>query len=158
MHAGIRPGRAIDDQDPEDLIWIREPFLHSNEDFGCIVVHGHTPAMHPEVRSNRINIDTGAVFTGRLTCLVLEGRRRFCRPYGIARSSLLTAGHPAKRVEDMSRSSSPAAPAISAAIAARRSPRPGFEPVVFDNLRHGPSRGGALGPLIEGDMRDADAL
>jgi serine/threonine protein phosphatase 1 len=76
VHAGIRPGRAIDDQDPEDLIWIREPFLHSNADFGCIVVHGHTPAMHPEVRRNRINIDTGAVFTGCLTCVVLEGTER----------------------------------------------------------------------------------
>ena len=73
VHAGIRPGRAIEDQDPEDLVWIREPFLHSDADLGCIVVHGHTPAMHPEVRSNRINIDTGAVFTGTLTCVVLEG-------------------------------------------------------------------------------------
>ena len=73
VHAGIRPGLAIDDQDPEDLVWIREPFLHSDADFGCIVVHGHTPAMHPEVRRNRINIDTGAVFTGCLTCVVLEG-------------------------------------------------------------------------------------
>lgn len=73
VHAGIRPGRAIEDQDPVDLVWIREPFLHSNADFGCIVVHGHTPVMHPEVRRNRINIDTGAVFSGCLTCAVLEG-------------------------------------------------------------------------------------
>jgi serine/threonine protein phosphatase 1 len=82
VHAGIRPGLPIEKQDPEDLIWIREPFLHSAEDFGCIVVHGHTPAMHPEVRSNRINIDTGAVFTGRLTCLVLEGAtKRFLQTF-----------------------------------------------------------------------------
>lgn len=73
VHAGIRPGRPLDAQDPEDLIWIREPFLRSNRDFGCIVVHGHTPVMSPEVRRNRINIDTGAVFTGCLTCIVLEG-------------------------------------------------------------------------------------
>jgi serine/threonine protein phosphatase 1 len=72
-HAGIRPERPLDEQDPEDLIWIREPFLHSDEDFGCIVVHGHTPVMSPDVRRNRINIDTGAVFTGYLTCIVLEG-------------------------------------------------------------------------------------
>jgi serine/threonine protein phosphatase 1 len=72
VHAGIRPGRAIEDQDLEDLVWIREPFLHSDADFGSIVVHGHTPAMHPEVRKNRINIDTGAVFSGCLTCAVLE--------------------------------------------------------------------------------------
>lgn len=82
VHAGIRPGRAIEDQDPVDLVWIREPFLHSNDDFGCIVVHGHTPAMHPEVRRNRINIDTGAVFSGTLTCLVLEGtERRFLQTF-----------------------------------------------------------------------------
>jgi len=72
VHAGIRPGRALADQDPEDLVWIREPFLLSDADFGRIVVHGHTPVQSPEVRPNRINIDTGAVFTGRLTCLVLE--------------------------------------------------------------------------------------
>jgi len=78
VHAGIRPGRAIAEQDPEDLVWIREPFLLSDEDFGRIVVHGHTPVDRPEVRRNRINIDTGAFFTGRLTCLVLEqSTRRF---------------------------------------------------------------------------------
>jgi serine/threonine protein phosphatase 1 len=76
VHAGIRPGRAIEEQDPVDLVWIREPFLHSDADFGCVVVHGHTPATHPEVRHNRINIDTGAVFTGCLTCVVLEGTER----------------------------------------------------------------------------------
>jgi diadenosine tetraphosphatase ApaH/serine/threonine PP2A family protein phosphatase len=73
VHAGLRPGRPVHDQDPYDLIWIREPFLRSTEDFGKIVVHGHTPASRPEVRRNRINIDTGAVFSGCLTCLVLEG-------------------------------------------------------------------------------------
>jgi serine/threonine protein phosphatase 1 len=72
VHAGIRPGRPVADQDPADLLWIREPFLLSDEDFGRIVVHGHTPVDRPEVRRNRINIDTGAFFTGRLTCLVLE--------------------------------------------------------------------------------------
>jgi serine/threonine protein phosphatase 1 len=73
VHAGVRPGRAVDDQDPDDLVWIREPFLTSNADFGMLVVHGHTPVKAPEVRPNRINIDTGAFFTGQLTCVVLEG-------------------------------------------------------------------------------------
>ena len=76
VHAGIRPGRPLADQDPEDLIWIREPFLRSSADFGKIVVHGHTPSSRPETRKNRINIDTGAVFGGALTCLVLEGATR----------------------------------------------------------------------------------
>ena len=56
-----------------DLLWIREDFLLHEEDFGKVVVHGHTPAREPDIRPNRINIDTGAYATGRLTCLVLEG-------------------------------------------------------------------------------------
>ena len=73
VHAGIAPGVPLERQDPHDLVWIRAPFLNSYADFGRIVVHGHTPVPEPDVRSNRINIDTGAVFSGRLTCLVLEG-------------------------------------------------------------------------------------
>lgn len=72
-HAGIRPGVALDRQDAFDLTWIREGFLDSSADFGAVVVHGHTPTPRPEVRPNRINIDTGAVLGGPLTCVVLEG-------------------------------------------------------------------------------------
>ena len=72
-HAGVRPGVPLDKQDPADLTWIRDDFLWDGRDHGVVVVHGHTPVTEPEVRRNRINIDTGAVFTGRLTCLVLEG-------------------------------------------------------------------------------------
>lgn len=83
VHAGLRPGTPIEKQDPEDLIWIREPFLNSSADFGTIVVHGHTPVTEPEVKPNRINIDTGAVFSNRLTALVLEGtERRFLNTPG----------------------------------------------------------------------------
>ena len=39
-----------------------------------VVVHGHTPVDAPAVRPNRIGIDTGAVFSGRLTALRLQGR------------------------------------------------------------------------------------
>lgn len=77
-HAGVRPGIGLDIQDPYDLMWIREEFLNSRADFGKVVVHGHTPAEAVEDRPNRIGIDTGAVFTGRLSCAVLEGpERRF---------------------------------------------------------------------------------
>lgn len=72
-HAGVRPGVALAAQTEDDLMWIREPFLGSQADFGKIVVHGHTPIAAPEVLPNRINIDTGAFFTGRLTCLVADG-------------------------------------------------------------------------------------
>jgi serine/threonine protein phosphatase 1 len=59
----------------DDLLWIREEFLTSTMNFGKIVIHGHSPNEWPEVRPNRINIDTGAFATGRLTCLVVEGER-----------------------------------------------------------------------------------
>jgi len=71
-HAGVRPGVPLERQSIEDLVWIREEFLKSRTDFGKLVVHGHTPTERPEVLRNRINIDTGAFATGRLTCLVLE--------------------------------------------------------------------------------------
>jgi serine/threonine protein phosphatase 1 len=75
VHAGVRPGVPLDRQDPFDLIWIREPFLSFEGDLPQVVVHGHTPAAAPSVRSHRIGIDTGACFGGDLTCLVLEGQR-----------------------------------------------------------------------------------
>jgi serine/threonine protein phosphatase 1 len=71
-HAGVRPKIPLDRQEAEDLLWIRDEFLDSRRNFGKIVVHGHTPVEEPEVRSNRINIDTGAFITGRLTCLVID--------------------------------------------------------------------------------------
>jgi serine/threonine protein phosphatase 1 len=72
-HAGVRPGVPLFAQHEQDLLWIREDFLLHEKDFGKIVIHGHTPVMEPDIRPNRINIDTGAYATGRLTCLVLEG-------------------------------------------------------------------------------------
>jgi serine/threonine protein phosphatase 1 len=72
VHAGIRPGVAIRAQKPEDLLWIREPFLSDRTPRDVVVVHGHTPRPEVEVFDNRIGIDTGAVMGGALTCLVLE--------------------------------------------------------------------------------------
>jgi serine/threonine protein phosphatase 1 len=78
VHAGIRPGVPIDAQSDTDLTWIRDAFLDHTEPFGKLVVHGHTPVREPDIRANRIGIDTGAVFTGRLTALRLEnGGRAF---------------------------------------------------------------------------------
>jgi serine/threonine protein phosphatase 1 len=74
VHAGVDPARPLDQQAIDDLLWIREPFLSSRRDLGRVVVHGHTVEAEPVVRSNRIGIDTGACWTGCLTCLVLEER------------------------------------------------------------------------------------
>jgi len=76
VHAGLRPRVPLEAQREEDLLWIREEFLDSPANFGRIVVHGHTPSERPEIRANRIGIDTGAFMTGRLTALVLENRSR----------------------------------------------------------------------------------
>jgi serine/threonine protein phosphatase 1 len=73
VHAGIRPGVSIEQQDVQDMLWIRQEFLNSPRDHGKFVVHGHTPVPHPDIRSNRMNIDTGAWRTGTLTCAVIEG-------------------------------------------------------------------------------------
>ena len=72
-HAGIRPGVALDQQERDDLIWIREPFLSWKDDFGYKVVHGHTIVPAVEHHPNRIAVDTGGFRTGILSCLVLEG-------------------------------------------------------------------------------------
>ena len=72
-HAGVRPGVPLDQQTAQDLLWIRDDFLLSEANFGKIVVHGHTIVPRPDVRPNRIGIDTGAFASGHLTCLILEG-------------------------------------------------------------------------------------
>lgn len=77
VHAGIRPEVPLSEQDTSDLRWIRGTFLDHQPSFGPVVVHGHTIYDRPEVRSNRIGIDTGAFASGRLTALGLEGTARW---------------------------------------------------------------------------------
>ncbi|HEY1605308.1 MAG TPA: metallophosphoesterase [Allosphingosinicella sp.] len=77
VHAGIRPGLAVDDQDPHDLRWIREPFLADAKEHGFVVVHGHTMVSAVEERPNRIAIDTGAYHSGVLTALGVEDGARW---------------------------------------------------------------------------------
>lgn len=76
VHAGVRPGVPLASQAEEDCLFIREKFLRHRGSFGKIVVHGHTPVAEPEVLANRIGIDTGSFFSGRLTALRLEGTTR----------------------------------------------------------------------------------
>ena len=76
VHAGVRPDLPLESQCLSDLLWIREPFLSSDQDFGKIVVHGHTPTTDPEIRPNRIGLDTGACYGGALTAAVFQDDRR----------------------------------------------------------------------------------
>lgn len=75
VHAGVRPGLALNQQTEDDLCWIRDEFLESTENFGKYVVHGHTPVSVPDIRPNRANIDTGAYATNNLTLLSIQGQR-----------------------------------------------------------------------------------
>jgi serine/threonine protein phosphatase 1 len=75
-HAGINPERPLTRQRPEDLRWIREAFLTHRDLYGKVIVHGHTITESWEFHPNRIGVDTGAYFSGQLTCLVLQGDKR----------------------------------------------------------------------------------
>lgn len=72
VHAGVRPGIPLNEQTEADMLWIRDEFLDSEENFGKFIVHGHTPVREPDIRPNRINIDTGAYATGNLTLLTIQ--------------------------------------------------------------------------------------
>ena len=72
VHAGTRPGRAFDAQEEHDLLWIRDEFLNAGGRDDVVVVHGHTPADDAYSDFRRINVDTGAYFSGRLTAVRLE--------------------------------------------------------------------------------------
>lgn len=78
VHAGVRPGVPLERQHPADLLWIRDEFLRHRSPAlpGKVVVHGHTICDMPQDLGHRVNIDTGAFVSGRLTCLVLRGTRR----------------------------------------------------------------------------------
>lgn len=76
-HAGVKPGVPLHQQTEDDLTRIRGPFLDSEADHGAVVVHGHTPVRErvPDIRPNRVNLDTGAVYGGVLTCALFEEDR-----------------------------------------------------------------------------------
>ncbi len=75
VHAGLRPGIPLQQQQEEDLLWIRREFIHSSYDWGKTVVFGHTPQKEPLVAANKIGVDTGAVYGRRLTCCDVRNRR-----------------------------------------------------------------------------------
>ena len=73
VHAGLRPGIPVAEQSQNDLLWIRYEFINTEKDFDKTVVFGHTPLMTPLIDKNKIGIDTGAVYGGKLTCIEFPG-------------------------------------------------------------------------------------
>ncbi len=76
-HAGIRPGIPFSEQDPDDLIWIRDPFLSATVDHGKTVIHGHTPISFPAFYGNRVNCDGGAAFGRAVHPILLQNGTSF---------------------------------------------------------------------------------
>jgi serine/threonine protein phosphatase 1 len=74
VHAGVNPAVPLDAQNASDLLWIRQPFLSDPRDYGRLIVHGHSPLEtgRPDLRGNRLNVDTAAVFGGPLTAAVFD--------------------------------------------------------------------------------------
>ncbi|WP_171898243.1 metallophosphoesterase [Rhizobium leguminosarum] len=67
VHAGINPKLPLGEQTDEDLVMIRQRFLESRVPLPKLVVHGHTPNDAPDIRSRRLNLDTRAYRSGKLT-------------------------------------------------------------------------------------------
>ena len=93
VHAGIRPGVALESQRQSDLRWIRNPFLEDPSDHGFVVVHGHTISKSVDERTNRIGIDTGAYASNVLTALAIEGTERWWLDTASAGETAVSATH-----------------------------------------------------------------
>lgn len=78
VHAGLNPDRALDDQRERDMLWVRDEWRKNGKGKfpGLTIVHGHTPVPKPENLAWRINVDTGAVWSSRLTAVCLHGGKR----------------------------------------------------------------------------------
>lgn len=78
VHAGVKPGVPLKKQKESDLLWIRDEFIYSKNplpDF--TVIFGHTPFDRPLIQPDKIGLDTGCVYGGRLSCMCLESGRIF---------------------------------------------------------------------------------
>jgi serine/threonine protein phosphatase 1 len=75
VHAGLRDGIPLPEQNEEDLLWIREEFIYSAYDWNKRVIFGHTALETPFVTPGKIGIDTGAVYGNKLTAVELPAMK-----------------------------------------------------------------------------------
>lgn len=78
VHAGVRPGVALEEQSEGDMLWIREEFYEYPNTLGKTVIFGHTPTIYlaqvsrPVRLHNNIALDTGCVYDGWLSALEIS--------------------------------------------------------------------------------------
>ncbi|MBI4516456.1 MAG: serine/threonine protein phosphatase [Deltaproteobacteria bacterium] len=78
VHAGINPLRRLEDQDEEDLLWIREEFIRNRHGLPYTVLFGHTPLRDVLVDlPYKVGLDTGLVYSNKLSCLELDSGELF---------------------------------------------------------------------------------
>jgi serine/threonine protein phosphatase 1 len=77
VHAGLLPGQQPEEAHGDVLLWVRDEFLKVTDPSGRLVVHGHTPVKALAPQTDKIGIDTGAVYGGPLTALELPERQVF---------------------------------------------------------------------------------
>ncbi len=75
VHAGIHPLRPLDQQQEEDLLWIREEFIRNRHSLPYTVLFGHTPQKEVLLHlPYKVGLDTGLVYWNKLSCLDLESK------------------------------------------------------------------------------------
>jgi len=79
VHAGLRPGVPLEEQSVDDLVSLRTlgpegPPWYVRYDGPKLVVYGHWAMAGLVVRDRTIGLDTGCVYGGELTALVLPDR------------------------------------------------------------------------------------
>ncbi len=78
VHGGVKPNVPLERQNEMDMMWIRREFINYSEPLkGYTVIFGHTPMEEPMIQSDKIGIDTGCVYGGKLTCIRVEDKRIF---------------------------------------------------------------------------------
>ena len=59
VHAGINPRYSLEEQEEEDLVYIRWNFINSKHELPQKIIFGHTDLDRPHVEDDKIGIDLG---------------------------------------------------------------------------------------------------
>ena len=74
VHGGVRPDKQLEEQEKQDLLWIRDNFINYKHILPQKVIFGHTPFFEPYVEDDKIGINTGCGIEeeGYLTAFICD--------------------------------------------------------------------------------------